>query len=277
MQGDPDLVAPEITAYYGLGREADRLFQGHCQLERVRTQELLERRLPPGPAVILDVGGGSGVYGCWLAARGYEVHLIDAIPLHVEQARQASSEQAPAVLASARVGDARRLEQPDSTADAVLLLGPLYHLTERADRLLALREAKRVLRPGGRVFAAGISRFASLLDGIARGFLEDPGFVAIVERDLKDGQHRNPNNHRGYFTTAFFHHPDELQAEVREAGLIVEEIAAIEGPAGFIGDFPYWWGDPARRERLLAAIRAVEHEPSLLGMSPHLMVAARKA
>jgi ubiquinone/menaquinone biosynthesis C-methylase UbiE len=275
--GDPkDRAVPEITAHYAEGREATRLSHGRGQLELARTQELLRRHLPDPPATILDVGGGAGVYACWLAAQGYEAHLIDLMPLHLEQARLASDQQAAAPLASVRLGDARRLDQPDESADAVLLLGPLYHLTERRDRVLALAEAKRVVRPGGLVLAVGISRFASLLDGLHRGFLDDPSFVSLVERDLKDGQHRNPTNHPGYFTTAFLHHPDELQAEAREASLAVEEVAAIEGPADLVDDFERWWSDPQRRERLLWAIRAVEHEPSLLGVSSHIMVVARK-
>jgi hypothetical protein len=127
------------------------------------------------------------------------------------------------------------------------------------------------------VLAAGISRFGSLLDGLHLGFLDDPEFAAIVERDLRDGQHRNPGRRRGYFTTAYFHHPEELRSEALEAGLAVDALLAIEGPVGLVGDFEVWWSDPARRSRLLAAIRAVEQEPSLLGVSPHLMVVARKA
>src|SRR5205823_5178670 len=148
---------PEIEAYYARGQEVNRLFRGVSQLELVRTQELLTRWLPAPPAVVLDVGGGSGVYACWLAAQGYAVHLIDPAPLHVEQALQASAQQPGSPLAGARVGDARRLDCKEERADATLLLGPLYHLTERDDRLQALREAKRVLRPGGLLFAVGIS------------------------------------------------------------------------------------------------------------------------
>src|SRR5262249_49876920 len=80
--------------------------------------------------------------------RGYAVHLSDVVPLHVEQAREASARQPDHPLAGTAVGDARRLAHPDGSADAVLLLGPLYHLTERADRLAAWREARRGRRPG---------------------------------------------------------------------------------------------------------------------------------
>jgi ubiquinone/menaquinone biosynthesis C-methylase UbiE len=277
MADSREHLTAEMETYYAEGRGADRLSHGYSRLERERTEELLQRYLPPPPEVVLDVGGGSGVYAYWLAGLGYTVHLSDVMPLHVEQARQAAREHPAAPLAGIRVGDARRLEQPAESAGAVLLLGPLYHLTERSDRVLALTEARRVLRPGGVALAAGISRFASLLDGLHRGFLDDPEFEAIVERDLWDGQHRNPTHHPGYFTTAYFHHPEELREEALQAGLRVDAVVAIEGPAGMASDFEGWWGDPARRERLLAAIRAVEQEPSLLGVSPHIMLVARKA
>src|SRR6202000_3468363 len=97
-----------------------------------------------------------------------EVHLSDPVPKHVEEANEASRSQASFPIASCAVGDARKIEQDDASADGVLLLGPLYHLTERADRLKSLREAHRVLRSGGHVFAAAISRYASLMDGLSR-------------------------------------------------------------------------------------------------------------
>jgi ubiquinone/menaquinone biosynthesis C-methylase UbiE len=117
------------------------------QLELARTQELLQRYLPPPSAVIVDAGGGSGVYAGWLARLGYEVHLIDPVPKHVEQARAASARQTDHPVASIRLGDARRLELPDQSVDAVLLLGPLYHLTE-----LKTAVAKSV-SPAGAIFS----------------------------------------------------------------------------------------------------------------------------
>ncbi|HYH11451.1 MAG TPA: class I SAM-dependent methyltransferase [Thermomicrobiales bacterium] len=267
-------TTPDILDHYASGYERVRLLTGPSQLELARTQELLTRYLPPPPAVILDVGGGPGTYARWLAGQGYEVHLVDPVPIHVEEATRAGGDPP---LASARIGDARHVDYPDASADVVLLMGPLYHLTERADRLLALREAARIVRPGGLVFAVGIARFTSLLDGLSSGYLDDPDFVAIVERDLRDGQHRNPGNHPGYFTTAYFHHPDELRDEALEAGLSVTETVAIEGPGHWVPrDFDAWWDDPNRRERLLAAVRAVESEPSLIGLGPHFMVIARR-
>jgi SAM-dependent methyltransferase len=265
-----------IAAHYDSGYEAERLQQGAGRLERERTREILERFLPSPPAKVLDVGGGPGGYACWLAARGYRVHLFDITPRHVELAREASARQPDAPLAGAEVGDARALPGRDYTADTVLLLGPLYHLTDRADRLQALREAHRVLRPGGVVLAAAISRFASALDGLARGFLKDPMFAEIVRRDLTDGQHRNPTGRPEYFMDTFFHHPDELRAEVAEAGFAEPKVYGVEGPGWLLPDIDVWWENGEYRDRLLDLARTLETEPTVLGMSAHLMAVATR-
>ena len=266
-----------ILAHYEEGVERERLLRGGAgRLEYLRTRELLARYLPPAPATVLDVGGGAGVYALPLAREGYSVHLIDPVPLHVEQAREASALQRDASLASAEVGDARRLKCDDDSVDAVLLLGPLYHLTSRDDRLQALREAYRVVRPGGVVAAAAISRFASTYDGLLRGFLEDPRFEEIVERDVREGQHRNPTGRSEWFTTAYFHLPEELRDEVIEADFNLEALVGIEGPAWVLPDLDSWLEDPRRRQRLLDAIRRVETEPSLLGATAHILVFGRR-
>lgn len=266
----------EFYSHYETGYEATRLDTGRSRLEHARTIELLKRHVPPPPAVVLDVGGGPGAYALWLAKEGYETHLVDAMPLHVQQAREASAAQPEHELASATVGDARDLGRPDESVDAVLLFGPLYHLTERPDRMIALSESKRVLRPGGLLLAIAISRFASVLDGVIKGYLDDPQFRQIVRRDLEDGQHRNPTNHPDYFTTSFFHHPDELKEEIVEAGFQHQTTLAVEGPGWLLQKFDEVWFDKEKKEQLLDATRSVEEEPALLSVSAHMMAVARK-
>src|SRR5882762_134399 len=118
-QPDGDSQREEIIRHYASGYEADRLNTHGGQLERERTREFLMRFLPSPPALILDVGGGPGGYACWIAKQGYEVHLMDITPLHVDMAMAASREQPEAPLASVNVGDARSLSWNDMTVDAV--------------------------------------------------------------------------------------------------------------------------------------------------------------
>ncbi len=230
---DEPRVAAEIIEHYQQGRpEDDRLRRGAGRVELLRTQELIRRHLPGAGLRILDVGGASGAHAEWLAADGHQVHVVDPVPLHVEQATELG--QRAGAPFTAELGDARRLHQPDESVDVVLLLGPLYHLVERADRLAALAEAGRVVCPGGLVFAAAISRFASLYDGLSRGLLADPGFRQVVDDDLGSGRHRNAAGHPDWFTTAYFHRPDELPAEAAEVGLAPVGLFGIEGVSAWL-------------------------------------------
>jgi ubiquinone/menaquinone biosynthesis C-methylase UbiE len=265
-----------IRDYYESAPEAERLSTGCFQLEFERTKELLLRSLPPAPATVLDVGGGPGAYAIWLAAeRGYEVHLIDPVERHIQQARE-RSERAVRPIASCSIGDARKLEWPDGSVDAILELGPLYHLVDPNDRRQALRESLRVLKPGGVVFAAAICRFASTLDGLARDFLADDTFRNIAAADLKDGIHRNESGRLEYFTTANFHRPDELKDELLDAGFSNVSVVGIEGPGWMLPDFDKRWADPRSRGDLMETARRLEAEPSIQGVSPHLLAVAYK-
>jgi len=272
--GEPGLL-PEVIAHYQLEyNEIDRLGGDEAPgLELLRTRDVISRYAPAAPARVLDVGGGPGVYASWLAGRGYDVRLVDPVARHIEQAR-ALAASGPGFQAD--VGDARRLDDADRSADLVLLLGPLYHLTSRPHRLAALAEARRVLRPGGLVIAAAISRFASMYDGLLRGWLNDPEFGAVVDRDLHDGQHRNPDHRPGWFTTAYFHHPDGLATEIRAAGLTLRTLVGVEGAAWLLPDLPAALADPARRVQLLDLLRRTESDPALLGASGHLLALAHR-
>lgn len=270
-----NLIPEEIEGHYLHVKESERLSDARGELERLRTQAILTRFLPPAPAVIFDVGGAAGAYAFPLAQQGYQVHLIDPVSLHLEQARVYVATSGVS-LASIERGDARKLDVPTGTADAVLLFGPLYHLVGNADRHQALGEALRILRTGGVVFVAAVCRFASLIDGLSSGFFEDAAFRKIVAADLASGQHRNPTNRPQYFTTAYFHRPEDLAAEVRQAGFGDVQVLAVEGPAWSTAVFRKAWGDPVQRQSLMEFLSLIEREPSLLGASAHLLAVAHR-
>ena len=265
-------IDPKIRAYYERGKEAARLSGDEYPagpLELVRTQEIINRHLPPTPLQILDVGGGPGEYAAWLAQLGHTVHVVDPIALHVEQARSAHAD------VTTEIGDARRLKQDDGSVDVVLLLGPLYHLVDRADRIKALAEAKRVLRPGGMLFAAAISRFAALLDILVRlRRLHEPDVLDVVMGSVKTGVFRGPGEAE-LFTTAYFHLPRELREEVSEAGFELLDLLSIEGPAFMLADLASQWEFPDRRDTILQVAHLVESEPEMLAASSHLMAVGR--
>lgn len=120
------------------------------------------------------------------------------------------------------------------TADAVLLLGPIYHLIDKSERLLALKEARRVLQKGGVIVAAGISRFASMLDIFFKDRLGNLISREIVQNDLETGYHRNPTENLEFFTDAYLHRPEELRSEVIEAGFQHQAHLQCKDRHGFL-------------------------------------------
>ncbi|MFJ3220594.1 class I SAM-dependent methyltransferase [Kitasatospora sp. NPDC086801] len=269
---DPHLD-PAVLDFYQLGQEQQRLADPRRSIEYLRTMDILERHLPPAPARILDIGGGPGRYALALAATSYDVTLLDAVPLHVQQATD-TSRTADRPLAAATVGDARALPEPDASFDAVLLLGPLYHLPDAGDRHRAWTEAARVLRPGGVAVAAGASRYYTAWEMLAAGKLDLPGALDTATGHLRTGRHDNPGRDPRLWTTAYFHDPHELAAEAAAARLGVRALLPVEGPAKLIPGIGGMLQDPARREEILYLLRLLEGRPSVLGTSEHVLVAA---
>ncbi len=267
-------IEQSIIEHYDTYNEADRLRNDIGPFELVRTKELIQRYLPQSPAVVLDIGGATGIYSFWLARIGYSVHLVDIVPRHIKQALQASQSPGTPQLASMKVGDARSLDFPDRFADAALLHGPLYHLSDRADRLRVLAEAKRVLRPVGILLAFAITRYAGLIYGLRQGHVFDPAYYRMITNEVKTGKRENPPDWAFTFPNAYFHHPDELKAELEESGLIHEDTLGILGPAWMVPNLDASWADESQRETLLGIARLTEHE-SVLG--PRLMAVARKS
>lgn len=270
---DRPTLADHILEYYNRGREEKRLEDNW--IEFARTQQLLRRFLPPPPADVIDIGGGTGVHAFPIAELGYAVHLIEPVPLHIQQAKELSSKNG-VPLAQFVESDARALPFAAGTFDATLLLGPLYHLPEAEDRRTCLAEAYRVLRSGGQLFAAAISRFSIAIDGLAKGLIGDPEFVDIVLNDLATGQHNPSSDGSRYFTTAYFHRPEEFQREIEAAGFLNARIKAIEGPFEPFGNNEVLKTDPAARNALFKWLDILEDEPSLLGASGHMMAIAQK-
>jgi ubiquinone/menaquinone biosynthesis C-methylase UbiE len=256
-------MTTDLVRHYTTNTESIRLARTpHGRLEFLRTQELL-RRFLTAPATVLDVGGGTGVHAEWLARDGHTVHLIDMVPAHVDAAVTL-----PRV--TAQVGDARQLPVADSSVDAVLILGPLYHLVDPADRARALAEAQRVLRPEGMLAAAGISRYLSAMEAGANGTL-DTNLIPSVTTVIATGHY---DGHIG-FTSTHWHTADELRAEIQAAGLDDVEVYGVEGPAWAALDVAGVDEFPTRMHAALHCARLVEQDPLLINASAHFLAVAR--
>ncbi len=269
-------MSQDIIDHYSRDDYEDtRLRQGKGRLEYLRTKEIIGRYLPGGNPIVVDIGGAAGPYAFWLAEKGCEVHLRDLTPCLIEMAQE-KNRTATYPLASIEVSDARALSLPDNWADFILLMGPLYHLAERRDRIAALQESSRILKQDGRIFCAAISRFASLFDGFCSQLYDDPVFAGIVDQDLENGQHRNIEG-KEYFTTAYFHEPQEFRAEIEAAGLECEKLIGVEGPIGLMREVEEWMdnGDPTL-DIALKYMSQIEEEESLLGASFHFLAVARR-
>lgn len=202
----------------------------------------------------------AGIHARSLMDRGHQVTLVEPVQGHVRSAAR--------IGVDARLGDARELQFPDDSFDAALLLGPLYHLAEQADRLQALREASRVVRSGGWVFAAGLSRFVGF-GQLALGTTDlrvDDEHVALLERGTPSSRLRFPAGH--------FHTADSLWEEATAAGLEVLDVHGVEGPGGMLLE-----QEPAEQTSLTPAAlllaRAGSNTPGIRDLSAHLLAVCR--
>ena len=266
-------MSDPVLEWYGEFYDEQSRLSDH-ELEFVRAKRIIARYLPDDPITIADIGGAAGAYSFWLAGLGHQVSLIDLTPRHIELA-QARAQATGVHLNGYFCADARQLPCVDESFDMVLVMGPLYHLQSSDDRQAVLREALRVVKPGHHVVCQVISRWASLVDGFKHGFVMDDYFHQIMDADMRTGCHENPKRVQQYFTTAYFHRPNEIMDELLQAGFRGVSLAGVEGFASPF-DARQLMADSARASALLECLDATESVPELLGVSSHIMAIGTK-
>ncbi|HTD40455.1 MAG TPA: class I SAM-dependent methyltransferase [Mucilaginibacter sp.] len=267
------LINPEIEDFYANTSEEGRLQLGLGPLEFERNKELISKYLPK-KGVIIDVGGGPGIYSEWLAGMGHVVYLIDPVEKHIKQANKRSSKAKKPF--KSLLGEAQKLELEDNIADVVILHGPLYHLQSKADRIRAITEAKRVLKPNGIALGFAINHSASTIAALLNGFIHAPEIFEMCKQELTSGIHTPPKNMPGVLPSAYFHRPNELKAEFEEAGLAYLETYAVEGVIWMDKNYFETRSDPKKKERIIELMKITEKDPALLSLSPHMMIAGKK-
>ena len=243
------------------------------------TCQALAAYLPPN-ARVLDIGGGPGRYAIWLAKRGHHVTLADLSPELLSIARTKIGQAgADAMVEEVVEADARDLSHwADNSFDAVLSLGPFYHLPDPNDRHRAVSELRRVLRVGGPAFVALVPRYAFLRRTLAmpdeRHHLAQPDFV---ERVLEEGVFINDVPSR--FTEGYGVKPGEVSPFFERHGFTTLTLLAAEGIAANckVALPELAASDPSGYQAALDVIIRTASDPSILGMATHLLYVGRRS
>ena len=275
-----------VLAGYNAGIERDRLRTGIGILEFERTKEILLEKLPKPPAVIYDIGGAYGEYAWWLASLGYTVHLFDLSETHIAMSAELAAEYPGTKLASAVVCDARSVPMPEKSADAVLLMGPLYSITEYEERILAIKESYRLLRDNGLLFSAALTPYSVLVsrldvyrvdDTKKRRELEDPSVIAIIERALEDGCYENPEKRiASGLGSSHLHTAKALREELLRGGFDTDSVHGVMGGAWLAPNLDTLLENPETKEVLMKTIRMLDTHEEIIGLSGHLLAVSHK-
>jgi ubiquinone/menaquinone biosynthesis C-methylase UbiE/formate hydrogenlyase subunit 6/NADH:ubiquinone oxidoreductase subunit I len=268
------------TYYAGFGeREWARLESPtDGALEFAITCRTLALHLPPD-ARVLDIGGGPGRYTVWLAQQGHRLTLADLSPELLVIARTKIAQAGVDALVEEIVeADARDLSRwADGSFDAVLCLGPFYHLPDPGDRHQAATELCRVLRPGGLAFVALMPRYAFVRRTLAipdeRHHLAQPEFVAWL---LQEGVF--VNDIPGRFTHGYGVRPQEVAPFFERYGFATLALLSAEGIAIDIQGalFELAESNPDTYQAAFDVIYNTASDPSILGMASHLLYVGRR-
>lgn len=276
-----------VLAGYNAGIEKDRLRTGIGLIEFERTKEILLEKLPKPPAVIYDIGGAYGEYAWWLASLGYEVHLFDLSETNIKMSAELAAEYPGVHLHTAMVCDARSIPRPDKCADAVLLMGPLYSITEYEERILAIKESRRLLKDDGILFSAALTPYSVLVPRISlyriddtkkRRELDDPAVISVIERALEDGCYINPEKKIvSGLGSSHLHTAKALREELSMGGFDTATVHGVMGGAWLAPNLGELLANEKTKAVLMKTVRMLDTHEEIIGLSGHLLAVSRKA
>ncbi|MGA2490078.1 MAG: class I SAM-dependent methyltransferase [Anaerolineales bacterium] len=262
----------DITEYYSSHLEEEHSRLERHQLEVDLTWRYLDQYLPSQGA-ILEVGAATGRYTLELAKRGYRLTAVDLSAALIEKCRKNLVEEGLASRVQLVVADARNLsEVTEKQFDAVLLMGPLYHLVLEADRKLALEEAFDRLRAGGILFSSFISRFGIMCDLIKNvpAWIEEQAEVRSVLEKGKSPDDYPRGGFRGYFAQI-----SEIAPLHEAIGFETLAVVGVE-PAIAADDESYNKLQGKQRQQWLDLLYEISIEKSIIGASRHLLYIGKK-
>jgi len=252
--------------------EWDRLLRH--RVEYGLTIRAFRQYLPSPPAAVADIGGSVGRYAIVLTRQGYEVTLVDIAAKCLTFAQQKAKEEG-VQLARVVNGDARNLGGlGDSTFDAVLLMGPLYHLLEHVQRVQAVREARRIVKAGGRIFASFVTPYSMIQYGLAHYIEYVTKEGDALDEILRTGIYRRPPGRPG-FPDAWLAYPQQVEPLMREGGFRKIDMRQCDALAYELEDGLNATTDPIR-ERWLDLLYDLSRDPSIMGGGGHILYVGEK-
>jgi len=262
----------DIAFFYNGDPEREHTRLERHQLEYELTWRYLDQYLP-SQGSILEVGAATGRYTLELAKRGYTITAVDLSEVLLEKCRKSILDQGLERRVRFVVADARNLKAvAEKGFDAVLLMGPLYHLIVKADRKAALKEAFDRLRAGGILFSSFLSRFGLMGDLLKRipDWIEDQAEVKSILEQGRRPDHYPRGGFRGYFPK-----PAEIAPLHEDIGLDTLVVAGVE-PAISADDESYNKLQGKQRGQWLDLLYSISTEPSILGASRHILYVGQK-
>lgn len=275
-----------VLAGYNAGIERNRLRSGIGLIEFERTKEILLEKLPKPPAVIYDIGGAYGEYAWWLSSLGYEVHLFDLSETNIQMSEELRGEYPTVHLHAAEVCDARFVPRESKSADAILLMGPLYSITEYEERILAVKESCRLLKDDGVLFSAALTPYSVLIprittyraaDSKKKFELDDPAVMATIERALTDGCWHNPKRSIvSGLGSSHLHTAKALKEELLHGGFVTTAVHGVMGGAWLAPDLDELLKDETARNTLMKTVRMLDTHEEIIGLSGHILAVSKK-
>ena len=254
-----------VLAFYEEGREYNRLRTDIGLIEFERSKEILLENLPTPPAVIYDIGGAYGEYSWWLASLGYEVHLFDLSETNIKMSKKLAKEYPGCSLAASEVCDARKVPRADNSADAVLLMGPLYHITDYEERIRAIRESFRLLKKGGVLFSAALTPYSVLLDKLTVYSPEGGSYLENPNKEVYSG-----------LGSSHLHTAKALKAELKVGGFSDSVVHGVMGGAWLAHNIDELWKNEKSKNALMNTVRLLDTHEEIIGLSCHLIAVSKR-
>jgi len=259
----------KVKNYYKNFDEKNRLQNDNSgKLEYDMTMKILEKNLPDN-GIILDLGGGAGVYSFPLANKGYKVYLSDLSEDLIAQAKSQKHEENTTNLISCDVVNATDLSiYNDNQFDVVLLFGPLYHLLEESEREQCISEINRVLKPGGKAFASFIPYLSGSIAILDRYF-RHPEQVDInnISEVFESGKFNNSSD-KG-FQEGYYPSTKEIEELFSKNGFNKVMIRSIRGFGYEKEDSLYGIEEKEMFDKVISLIDRTSGEQSIIDMCGH--------